>query len=149
MARINKVLIVFLHFGTPWPYSVCALCQFPRSGTRRGHTLYVRCANFRALAHAAAILCMCVVPLYRIWHTSRQYSVCATYRYSPCGTRRDKKRQKSAGKVAIVAIVVLAVVVVVAVLAVIVVVAELLCRCYCFPARSFANKKLTLSCRIF
>ena len=72
MARINKVLIVFLHFGTPWPYFVCALCHF-----------------------------------------------------IALGTRRDKKRQKSAGKVAIVAIVVLAVVVVLAVLAVIVVVAEL------------------------
>ena len=71
---------------------------------------------------------MCVVPLYRTWHTPRQYSVCALCRFSHCSTRRDKKRQKSAGKVAIVAIVaivVLAVVVVVAVLAVIVVVAEL------------------------
>ena len=68
---------------------------------------------------------MCVVPISALRHTSRQYSVCATYRFSPCDTRCDKKRQKSAGKVAIVAIVVLAVVVVVAVLAVIVVVAEL------------------------
>ena len=125
MARINKVLIVFLHFGTPRPYSVCAKCRFSRSGTRRGHTLYVRCANLSHLAHAATILCMCVVPISALRHTSRQYSVCALCRFSRSGTRCDKKRQKSAGKVAIVVVAVLVVLAVVAVLAVIVVIAEL------------------------
>ena len=67
----------------------------------------MRNAVFRALTHALTILCMCVVPLFA------------------SGTRRDKKRQKSAGKVAIVAIVAIVVLAVVAVLAVIVVVAEL------------------------
>ena len=88
MARINKVLIVFLHFGTPWPYFVCALCQFIAFGTRRDNTLYVRCATFRTLAHAATILCMCVVPLSALRHTSRQYSVCAKCRFSRSDTRR-------------------------------------------------------------
>ena len=181
MARINKVLIVFLHFGTPWPYFVCALCQFIAFGTRRDNTLYVRCATFRTLAHAATILCMCVVPLSALRHTSRQYSVCALCRFSRSGTRPDHTLYVRCANFRAPAHV-----------------ATILCMCHVplfalrhtlrqekaekcrkgcnscnsciscssciscnscssrivcrrcrFPARSFANKKLILSCRIF
>ena len=131
MARINKVLIVFLHFGTPRPYSVCALCHFIALGTRRDNTLYVRCATFRAPAHAVTILCMCVVPLYRTWHTSRQEkaekcrkgcnSCDSCISCSSCISCISCNSCSS----------------------------RIVCRRCRFPARSFGNKKLTLSCRIF
>ena len=160
---------------TPWPYFVCALCQFIALGTRRDNTLYVRNAVFRALTHALTILCMCVVPIYRIWHTPRPYSVCALCRFSRSGTRPDHTLYVRCANFRAPAHV-----------------ATILCMCHVplfalrhtlrqekaekcrkgcnscnsciscnscssrivcrrcrFPARSFANKKLILSCRIF
>ena len=131
MARINKVLLVFLHFGSPRPYSVCALCRFSRSGTRPDHTLYVRCANFRAPAHVATILCMCHVPLFALRHTLRQEkaekcrkgcnSCSSCISCISCSSCISCNSCNS----------------------------RIVCRRCRFPARSFANKKLTLSCRIF
>ena len=95
---------------------------------RRDNTLYVRCATLSHLAHAATILCMCHVPLFALRHTLRQEKAEKCRKgCNSCNSCISCSSCSSCNSCS----------------------SRIVCRRCRFPARSFANKKLTLSCRVF